>query len=480
MAITVTIGGVSKDILNASLQINDNINDRSTCRFSIITTDTYSIGQEVIVTDTGTRTFGGTIDNFRIRLLRSTTQKEYDIECIDFNQYADRKRAIQTYESQTAQYIFNDLVTQYLASEGVSMGTYPTTTPTLSKANFNYISVAEAFQYIQQATGLNWNIDYNKNLNIFYREDNVDTGFTDALGNVLEIEVDESREQYRNAQYVKCGDGTTATQTLAKPTPDPDGVSKTFVLRYPVAKKPSIFIDSVQVDAGDIGINGLDTGKKWYWNKGSTEITQDDSETILTTETLEITYQGLIGILVALDNTVEQSDRATIEGGTGIYEGFEKRLGIDDKAEAISYATGILDRFDEIPQRLTIITKEFKQAGKIVPVSISALGINDNYLIENVSITEDSGLVLYEITLLSGQSFGSWVEFFRKITLSAEDVVVQENEVVLQVRKFTENRTRSGNTNIKTYAALFPADDLYPSDTLYPNSNVVTEVNISG
>ena len=87
---------------------------------------------------------------------------------------------------------------------------------------------------------------------------------------------------------------------------------------------------------------------------------------------------------------------------------------------------------------------------------------------------------MYEITLLSGQSFGSWVEFFRKITLSAEDVVVQENEVVLQVRKFTENRARSGNTNIKTYAALFPADDLYPSDTLYPNSNVVTEVNISG
>jgi len=101
-------------------------------------------------------------------------------------------------------------------------------------------------------------------------------------------------------------------------------------------------------------------------------------------------------------------------------------------------------------------------------------------LIENVSITEDSGLILYDITLLSGQSFGSWVEFFRNITLSAEDVVVQENEVVLQVRKFTENRTRSGNTNIKTYAALFPADDLYPSDTLYPNRNVLTEVNISG
>lgn len=479
MAITVTIDGNSVNILSGSLNINDNINDRSTASFLIQTdSDTYNIGEEVIILDGATRIFGGTIENLNYFIYKGTTTKEYTVECIDFNQITDRLRIAKTYSNESVTDIVTDIITNYLSAEGISLGNVPATSPTIIQANFNYIQISDALNYLKDATQVNWNIDYNKNLNLFYRTDNTTAGFVDA--DMLELNIQETRTQYRNVQWLKAGDGTTEVQTLEKPTPEPDGVSKTFLTRFPLAKKPNVFINSVQVSESDIGINGLDSGKKWYWNKDRKEIVQDDAETILTSsDVLEITYNGLIPILAKVENTFEVTNRKTIEGGTGIYEGFEKRVALSDKTAAIRYAEGLLNKYDEIPEILNLRTKSFRQAGKIININSTTYSKNEDYLIENVNITEEAGTLYYDMTLLSGESFGSWVEFFRKMIVSADDFIIQENEVVIQVKSTNEKRNRTSNTNIKTFDALFPADDLYPSDTLYPNTAVVTEVDIS-
>jgi len=77
--------------------------------------------------------------------------------------------------------------------------------------------------------------------------------------------------------------------------PKPDSITRTFLARYPLASVPTIYVDDVAVAAGDVGINGLDTGKKWYWNKGSATITHDTGQAVLTDEnTLTMTYYGLV------------------------------------------------------------------------------------------------------------------------------------------------------------------------------------------
>lgn len=475
----MTIDGNSTTPLSGTININDNINDRSTASFVIQTTSsTYTVGEEVIILDGATRIFGGTIEETNYFIYKGTNLKEYTIQCIDFNQVTDRLRIAETYENQTVTQIVTDIITNYLADEGISLGTVPSSTPTIVQANFNYIQISDALKYLQDATQINWNIDYNKNLNLFYRADNLTTGFTDT--NMLDLVISETRNQYRNTQWLKAGDGTTEVQTDEKPTPEPDGVSRTFLVRFPLAKKPTIKVNSIAVSDSDVGINGLDSGKKWYWNKDRKEIVQDDSETLLTsTDTLEITYNGLVPILVRVENTLEINDRKTIEGGTGVYEGFEKRIALSDKSAAINYAQGLLNKFDEIPEILTLRTKDFRQAGKIININSTTYSKNEDYLIENVNITEEQGTLYYDMQLLSGESFGSWVEFFRKLVVTADDFIIQENEVVIQIKTNIERRNRTGNTNIKTFNALFPSNTLYPSDTLYPNTAVLTEVDIS-
>lgn len=478
MAITITIDGNSVSILSGTLSIIDNINDRSTASFLLQTSSTtLNIGEEVIITDGATRIFGGTIENLNYFIYKGTNVREYTVECVDFNQVTDRLRIAQTYANQTVTEIVTDIINKYLATEGISLGNIPSTTPTIVQANFNYIQISDALNYLKDATQINWNIDYNKGLNIFYRTDNIATGFVDA--DMLDLNIQETRTQYRNVQWLKAGDGTTEVQTLEKPTPEPDGVSKTFLTRFPLAKKPDIFVNSVQVNESDIGINGLDTGKKWYWNKDRKEIVQDDSETILiSSDVLEITYNGLIPILAKVENSAEITSRQSVEGGSGIYEAFEKRVALSDKSAAINYAQGLLNKYDEIPEILTVRTKQFRNAGKIINVNSTTYSKNEDYLIESVNITEEAGTLYYDMILLSGESFGSWVEFFRKLIVTADDFIIQENEVVIQVQATNEKRNRTSTTNIKTFNALFPSDDLYPSDTLYPNTAIVTEVNI--
>lgn len=479
--INMTIGGVTSTPLDGSLSIVDNINDRSTASFAMRTVGSYVIGQEVIITDSITtdRIFAGTIESFNYRVVRGTNTREYAINCIDFNHIADRLRIAQTYEAQTVTEIVQDIITKYLASDGISLGSVPATTPQIVEANFNYIHISDALRYLQDATQINWNIDYNKNLNLFYRADNVATGFVDV--DILDLEISETRSQYRNTQWLKAGDGTTETQDLEKPTPEPDGVSKTFLVRFPLSKKPAIFINDIEIDPNDIGINGLDRDKKWYWNKNKKEIVQDDAEGLLiSTDKLEITYNGLVPILCKVDNDIEIASRQSVEGGTGIYESFEKNIALSDKRAAIKYAEGLLNKYDEIPEILNLRTQSYRSAGTIININSTSYGKNEDYLIESVVISEESGQVYYEMVLLSGESFGSWVEFFRKMITSPDDFIIQENEVVIQIKTDKENRDRTGNMNIKTFNALYPSDGLYPSDTLYPNTAILTEVDLVG
>jgi len=448
--------------LVGSLKINDNINARSTCTFKVDADNSIAIGQEVTITnDVGTgavasddtyfmqvqfpavnntypRVFGGTIERFKKRRIGTTSIVRYNISCIDFNKTADRRRVYESYVNKTAGYIVNDIITRFLAGEGITAGSIETG-PVMKKVVFNYKKASECFDYIKDATGLNWNIDYNKQLNTFYREDDVGEGFSTTEGNFEDVEVESTREEYRNRQYIRAGKDLTDTLTKRSVTPKPDGVSRTFMVSLPIGEKPTIYVNDVAVSDSDVGINGVDTGKKWYWNKGSNQISQDDGETVLCdTDALTVTYKGLFPIIVQADNQLEQAARKAVEGGTGIYEDIEVDGNIDDSDTALDYANGLLEKYADIPEIVTITTREFRQAGKLIPLDIPELDLSGDYLIESVQTKDQNGLLVYTVKALSGESLGGWVEFFRKMRQDKSQYLIRENEVLIKLKRLED------------------------------------------
>src|SRR3990172_8066470 len=135
---SLTIGGTERKalLLNESLRLNDELNGRDTLEFSMrdaAGTARPSVGQVVVLTLDGVVRFGGTIDNFIERNLTPNvaSHREYRVQVVDYNQLADRHLVAEIYTSQTMKQIVQDIVTDHLATDGVTVDAAFPTGPTI-------------------------------------------------------------------------------------------------------------------------------------------------------------------------------------------------------------------------------------------------------------------------------------------------------------------------------------------------------------
>lgn len=460
--------------------LTDQINSRSTfsCTITDIKNAVISKGATFQLLNDGTKIFEGII--YSVLKYEIVGVLEYQIAVVDNSAIADKRRIPKVYENEHAGDIVKDIITEVLNEENVTEGVIQDG-PIIKKAVFAYDKCSEALDYLKNVTGFIWNIDKDKQLNFFERSTNVSPFNLTATTQHHDFEQDSSLEDYRNTQYVRGGKGRTSTQNNETPTPKPDGSSKTFVLRFPVAEKPTIEVNLdgagwVEIPQTDIGVNGIDIDKKWYFTFNSQVITQDDSETTLTTNDLiRITYIGLKNLFTRVENTLEINSRGTIEGNSGIYENLQREPSINDTGAAIDYAQGLILKYGDIKDICSFSTElEGLQAGQLIRIIKPLYSIDDNFLIESVNMyAVDDRTIEYRIKCLDGAAIGGWEEFFKQILRGNRDFTISENEVLIILQSTTEEKGRQGSYDLTIYDALYPENDLYPANDLYPNRNGV-------
>ena len=449
MALTLTIATVDKSALlqaSPALRVTDELNARNTCEFTLVdTSGAYrpDVGAAVEVAEGATVVFAGTIDRIQEgQFLGNSTALVFACSCVDYNQVCDRHLVAAVYEAQTLKQIVEDIVANNLAGESITT-TNVETGPTITKAVFNYMTVAAVFDELAELTGYAWNIDYTKDLHFFSRETNAAPfSLTDSSNNFRALSVTRTREQYRNKQYIRAGYAETATQTLEKPSPAPDGIAQTFVLRYPVAKVPTVLVNSV---AQTVGIRDLESGKKWYWSKQDNTITQDIGETPLAvSDVLEVTYIGLYPIIVSSQVDTGITARIAVEGGSGIYEAIDEDASIDDLNLAVDKAIGLLRKYGTIQAVVEFETDDDGlQAGQLIELTLAAHSLSGLYLIDSVQIEDvETATLRYRVRALSGESLGGWVNFFKALA-PGKTFVIRENEVLVLVRSYADGLTCS-------------------------------------
>lgn len=487
MARTYQIGGELVTV-KPGWSMNDKINARSTITFTI--TD---VGDATIVEGATFQIFDGATKEFEGLVQKITDFEkypnylEYTIIVADNCAIADRRTAASVHENEVAGDIVKALITNVLADEGITQGTIEDG-PTISKAVFNYIKVSQALDYLKKTTGgYIWNIDKDKKLNFYARTSNNAPFTLDDTVQHKDFKRNRSLGKYRNTQYLRGGKGRTATQSQRTPTPAPDGVSRTFVLRFGIAEEPTIELNIAgggwaTVPSADIGINGLDENKKWYWSYNSPTITQDDSETVLNSaDAIRVTYIGLRNLFVRADDPSEIANRQSIESGTGIYENFAIEKSIDETDQALEYMDGLLETYGEVHDKVTFSTEEAGlEAGQLLQVNKTLYGISEKFLIESIVKRPLSyGGYEYKITALDGASIGGWEEFFKELLRESRDFAIAENEVLITLNSFTESIGMQGEIEIKVFNASYPSDTSYPGEDQYPNDEVVSEVTLN-
>jgi hypothetical protein len=433
---TYTIGGNSVTVQKNSLNICDRLNERTTCSFVVIE-PTFEIarGMDVVVVQNGTIIFKGKV--FKPKASGEIT-KYVTVSCVDYSVMADKRIIAEAYENELAGDIVRDFITKYFADEGITEGTIQDG-PTISRAVFNYDNGNVAMNQLCEITGFFWGIDNDLQLNFFDRATyTAPFVLTDTSHNYGKLQAEENANLYRNRQYVR---GPQAVSALQIRTFAGDGETQTFAVELPLASKPALKINGVAVAAGDIGIRGLDTGKKWYWQKNEKDISQESTETKLTSsDVLTVEFYGYYPLIIVADKPAEILGRQTLEGGSGLYEQVTEAPAIDTQDAALQFTNGLLEKYGAITQVITFNTYDHGlKAGHLIPIQNTMHGLNGTYLIESVTARADGDLTLYSVKCLDGSSIGGWERFYKSLIQAGKKFTIRDNEILVKLITFRDD-----------------------------------------
>lgn len=336
-----------------------------------------------------------------------------------------------------------------LSAESVTIGNVDDG-PIVDDVTFNYVSADKALDDLAKPLAYVWWIDEDRKL---YFQDRstaqAPIGFSSPSGssslsrNWRAALHRRSRRDYRNRQWLRAGKGRTDERTE---TFIGDGQRRAFDTVFELAEKPRkvMFGTMLNNDVTDkLGIAGVDPEDQtstfeWFYEVGSTTISRNANLPAPTTsQQLQVTYFGLFDLVVRVDNPNEQTTRATIEGGTGIYENVEDDDSIDGVTAAQDRAQGILAAGDDIHEEITLQTDEpalFRE-GQLVTLDIPEYQVTGQWLIRSMTtqILGHSTKIRNQLRLISDTRISSEADFWRKLFAAGRKFRIRENEKLHRV-----------------------------------------------
>lgn len=398
----------------------------------------------------------------------------YDLVCVDYSALADKRKIAESIESETAEDIIIDYILPILNEEGVTEGTIDCDL-SIEKAMFNYVTITEALNQLAALTnGYIWYIDENKQLHFFHKSSNVSELTFDENIAYYDIEETEDMDNYRNKQYIQGGKAKTDLQVKESVSPTPDGNIMKYNVRFPIAEnpKPVVYVNDVAESSDDVGINGVDTGKHFYFNYNSNIIVHDDGETPLDADsgdTLTVTYKGYRDLFLVSDSAEQIADRANKETGTsGIYENIYKETSIDDATQALEYADALILKYGEIKNVVNFKTEQVGlRAGQLLKIENELFELDDYYLIESINVRQLDPLHFeYNVKCLDGAAIGGWEQFFVELIKSQRDFTIGGSEVLIIILNQKDTTELNSSMRVRTFPNI-----LYFSPTLYMSSS---------
>jgi hypothetical protein len=432
MAVTAYINSSKVIIQRGSVTVDKRLEERSTANFTVadtLGTAVYDRGMPVEIYDsTPTLIFAGFIDTpSRVRIAPNSGLL-HNITCMDNHYLADKRLVVRSYTNQTAGYIANAIVTDYLADEGITVGEIQTG-PIVKSAVFNYVRASEAFDALKELTGFTWFINEAKQL--YFVDRATYTAPWDLDGSTHKairgsVKLNTGNPMYRNRQWVRGGKGLTSQQTETKIG---DGETQSFALGYPLALEPTITVGGTPKT---VGIKGIDTGKDWYWNKGDNSIYAAVAPAA--SAEIVVLYYGQYPLIVLAADDSARVARQSVEGGSGIVEEIITEAQHESLDAMKESAKAKLNQYCQDAEKFSYQTNEAGLSpGQIQKVTYSPFGFSAyEMLIESVSITANGELILYDVSAITGPVMGSWTRFFNSI-LTRQDKTIQVGDSLLLV-----------------------------------------------
>jgi len=457
-----------------TLEEKMNLRSSFNCLVNDVNGATIGVGKEIKIYNDSTYLWGGVIEQEQDQD-RDKTTLWHSIKVQDYSRICSRVLVKKAYDNMSIDEIVKDFISRYFASYGITEGTIETGLVTLNVISFNYIDGESSLNELCTYGNYVWEIDKDKKLN-FYTIGYVtnSTAMTDSTS-FTNMKRERSISNYFNKVYIKGDKKITVYRENKTPTPPPNGTSKTFIVKYPVAKAPKV---EYRLAGGPwlvatVGILGIDEGKQFYFTYNSPNIVQDDDMTELNTasgDNIRISYYGLVPLFVVLNDTLEIASR-------GIYEAYIKNLLLSDTQDALTYGRNLLSKYSEVADNITfdLYTKTY-EAGEQFYLSNTKRNITSELFFIDSITWKSRGPegITYSYKVLDGASLGGWENYFYNL-LRPEKIKLSDNEIIIILKNSREDYAWDGTYSITILDALYPSETLYPTTSLYPGTITDTD-----
>jgi hypothetical protein len=398
--------------------------------------------------------------------------------------------------NKTCGFIVQDIYNNILSAEGVTIGNIydgltPNTTlyPSLTlypggnvglvpQATFYYCKASDALDaLVKEASnsGIPYYWAINNVTKALYFEPygtTVGPAIDDTLMDVIKNPptITFSNPNYRNTQYVVGGVAQTSQMTETR---QGDGKTRAFTFSYGLSAAPSAF--TINGTTKTIGVKGT-SGSNYYYAQGDPVITQDTSQTILTSsDTMSMTYIGQFPNTAIVSDQSQISYQKGIDGTTGIIEEVVNDPSLTSAASSISEGSNLLTRFATQGIQFQFYTRQTGFApGQLCPANMPYIGINNQQmLITSVLITDqvDQFNIWFHVTAIVGPYDTTWSDFFSSLLKQpppANQINVGSSSQTSILQQFTASLSLMAVLNTTVLTSLFPSTSLHPSLTLYP------------
>jgi len=442
MSISFTINGVERKskVLQGTLKI-DNImtNRRDVCSFIVSTHsgDSFvpSLGQEVIVTDNGTRIFAGVIT-----LITSSPtgykMVNHTVQCQDYTRLLDRRLVPDSYTSKTVNEIIADMRDRYFPP-GFTIANVNANV-VIDYIGFNYKPVARCIEELANLINYDWYVDYNKDLHFFAKESQLapfDINDNDGSYVYDSLVIRKDNSQIRNSVIVRGGEylGDTFTGEL-----EANGTDFVFPMPY----KFSDFFATLTGDPLSIGRDYQDFPDDYDALYNFDEKILKFKEADKPSSGSSIVFGGKpnLPVIVKVKSSIDIATMSAVEGADGIYEYLIVDKSINSKEGARQRARAEILTYAE-----TLTEGEFTthvsglKAGQRITINSASRGISEDYIINQVTITQHTqDTFQYNVSLITTKTF-DLIDVLRGLLFATtKNVEIKQGEVIDLVESFDE------------------------------------------
>ncbi len=218
---------------------------------------------------------------------------------------------------------------------------------------------------------------------------------------LIGAEFDEDADPFVNRVIVREGN------QISDPIPQSftgDGSTRNWSTFGPLASEPTIDVNGTPKT---VGVQGVNTGKDFYWNLNSTGISQDPDGTVLGLgDTLNVTAPQFQNGFATYYNTDATEMASARQGGTGYHEIVQQQDNPNSLVDGETYAKAIGQQFGVIPKKITVRTlRNGLHVGMNILVNRTKWGVDYRFVIDSVTVTTDGKWVIWEFTAIGSPLF---------------------------------------------------------------------------